>query len=292
MTTRVENSLRYSTDYADVTDRLKDRTVWEDVRNIAESLRKMLTIAVELRSDPDAPAETYFSGSVTDAAIFFECGFLLEKLVPLGMCGGLIDEAERPQERTTLPWNVYGSIAAVAEKAAELLRDISSDESLRITSRINEFVYSADSDANKVCKIRLKGYGGRWRTIIGSGAMRFPSNRRMRDLIAVVDVLIRDAGEFLQVIESHECTSGEPNGETLAPPVESQTPEERALALLVAHPEWSDTQIAKKVGVSRTSVYRWERFKAARKAMRTTESIPKGTKNGKTGDIEAWSDDE
>jgi hypothetical protein len=46
------------------------------------------------------------------------------------------------------------------------------------------------------------------------------------------------------------------------------TNEEKAIALAVKHPEWTDTRIAKHLGVSRTSVYRWERFKDARRKLR------------------------
>ncbi len=43
--------------------------------------------------------------------------------------------------------------------------------------------------------------------------------------------------------------------------------EELALAVLVSHPEWSDTAIAKHVGCGRTSLYRWPRYVAAREAL-------------------------
>ncbi len=41
-----------------------------------------------------------------------------------------------------------------------------------------------------------------------------------------------------------------------------------ALAWLQMHPEWSDEQIAAKIGISRTSIYRFERYKAARALLR------------------------
>ncbi len=41
--------------------------------------------------------------------------------------------------------------------------------------------------------------------------------------------------------------------------------EERALAILVKHPDWTDTQIADAAGVSRTSLYRMTRYTQARR---------------------------
>lgn len=43
--------------------------------------------------------------------------------------------------------------------------------------------------------------------------------------------------------------------------------EQLALAALVAHPEWSDKDIADHVGCARTSLYRWEKYVAAREAL-------------------------
>lgn len=41
-----------------------------------------------------------------------------------------------------------------------------------------------------------------------------------------------------------------------------------ALAWLMLHPEWTDEQIATRAGVHRTSLFRFEKYKAARAAMR------------------------
>jgi hypothetical protein len=41
-----------------------------------------------------------------------------------------------------------------------------------------------------------------------------------------------------------------------------------ALAWLQMHPEWSDEQIAARVGISRTSIYRFEKYKAARSVLK------------------------
>jgi hypothetical protein len=42
----------------------------------------------------------------------------------------------------------------------------------------------------------------------------------------------------------------------------------KVLALLVKYPGWSDTELAKTAGISRTSLYRMERFKGAKAAMK------------------------
>ncbi len=71
----------------------------------------------------------------------------------------------------------------------------------------------------------------------------------------------------------------------------AMTKEARALAILTDHPEWSDADIAKAAGCSRTTLYRWERFRKAREILRTGRQLhPRGTKSAE-GDIEAWDEE-
>ncbi|MBN2019293.1 MAG: hypothetical protein JW749_03610 [Sedimentisphaerales bacterium] len=64
--------------------------------------------------------------------------------------------------------------------------------------------------------------------------------------------------------------------------------EAQALICLVEHPEWSNTKIAKAIGVNRTTLYKWKFFKDSRKLMKEKErKIPYGNKD-ETGKIEAW----
>jgi hypothetical protein len=42
---------------------------------------------------------------------------------------------------------------------------------------------------------------------------------------------------------------------------------ELALACLMKHPEWTDAQIADHIGCSRTAMYRWQRYNAAREML-------------------------
>jgi hypothetical protein len=74
---------------------------------------------------------------------------------------------------------------------------------------------------------------------------------------------------------------------------DSLSPEEKALALLVSHSEWSDAKIAKTVGVSRTSLYRWTKFKQARETMKNGRSsaAPRGVRDQRTGKIDAIDDE-
>ena len=67
--------------------------------------------------------------------------------------------------------------------------------------------------------------------------------------------------------------------------------EQRALAVLVNHPDWTVRQIAAEVGTRREylSSKAWPKFKAARAVIRVS-SIPAGTKS-KDGTIEAVDDD-
>lgn|GEM_PF-1500205 len=66
---------------------------------------------------------------------------------------------------------------------------------------------------------------------------------------------------------------------------------EQALALLVNHPDWTDTRIAGAVGVHRTTLYKpkWRTFQRAREAILSgRDELPSGSKSGRTGLLEAW----
>ena len=70
------------------------------------------------------------------------------------------------------------------------------------------------------------------------------------------------------------------------------TPEETALALLVKHPDWTDTQIAQTVPCNRRTLYKWERYRQAREALKSGRaSTPTGSKDSETGSVEAWDDE-
>lgn len=64
-----------------------------------------------------------------------------------------------------------------------------------------------------------------------------------------------------------------------------------ALAILTQHPEWSDQQIAKAAGCSRTTLYRSPQFRGARAALASgrTERA-RGTKYN--GQVEAYGGDD
>lgn len=75
-------------------------------------------------------------------------------------------------------------------------------------------------------------------------------------------------------------------------PAASMDNEAKALALLAMHEDWTVTDIAKSLGVNRTTPYDWPRFKAAlavRKASRR-DRLPRGRKDGK-GNLDAWRDE-
>lgn len=75
-------------------------------------------------------------------------------------------------------------------------------------------------------------------------------------------------------------------------PTATQSPREDkealALALLLKHPDWTDTRIASEVGVARTTVYDWPRFKAAKLALKSGKhDMPKGYRE-EDGNLEAY----
>jgi hypothetical protein len=72
-------------------------------------------------------------------------------------------------------------------------------------------------------------------------------------------------------------------------PADTLKGEAKAVALLVAHPDWSDTDIAKAVPCHRTTLYSWNKFTAARGMLdKGRQSMPRGSKDAETGDVEAW----
>lgn len=67
--------------------------------------------------------------------------------------------------------------------------------------------------------------------------------------------------------------------------------EYKAIALLVAHPDWNNTKIAKEVPCARTTLHTWPRFGKARAALRAgKEEMPHGSKN-EDHDLDAWDED-
>jgi hypothetical protein len=65
----------------------------------------------------------------------------------------------------------------------------------------------------------------------------------------------------------------------------------RALALLYEHPEWSDGDIAERVPCNRTSLYRMEKYQAARTLLKQGRMDRSHGSKSREGDIEAWDDD-
>ena len=61
--------------------------------------------------------------------------------------------------------------------------------------------------------------------------------------------------------------------------------------MLIAHPEWTNKRIAEEVGCHPKTLSRPGSFREARKAIKGADCrLPRGSKNGETGDIEAWDD--
>jgi hypothetical protein len=66
--------------------------------------------------------------------------------------------------------------------------------------------------------------------------------------------------------------------------------EVQVLAIFADNPKLSDTEISKKAGISRTSLYRMKKFKQVKEVLQSSKAdLPKGSKS-KDGDIEAWNE--
>ncbi len=78
-------------------------------------------------------------------------------------------------------------------------------------------------------------------------------------------------------------------------PAKALSKEAKALAALADHPNWTDGQIAQAAGCDRRSLYRMKKFVAAKGMLKDGKDLmPKGRKDGQTGEVEAWdeSDDD
>jgi hypothetical protein len=65
--------------------------------------------------------------------------------------------------------------------------------------------------------------------------------------------------------------------------------EAKALAALADHPRWTDEQIAQAAGCNRQSLYRMKKFVAAKRLLKAgRDTLPAGTKDGETGEVQAW----
>jgi len=102
-----------------------------------------------------------------------------------------------------------------------------------------------------------------------------------RELKASVEIIEEKIENYHKTKKKAESTQ---NGYQL-------TGEAKALALLVEHPDWTDTDIAKAIGVNRTTLYKWGKFKKAKEALKQGKNkYPRGSKNGESGEIEAWNE--
>jgi hypothetical protein len=97
------------------------------------------------------------------------------------------------------------------------------------------------------------------------------------------------ADEYERTIASMPASRG-PVSETSSPRrMNKFLKQDQVTRTLRQHPEWTDTQIAKAAGCARSSLYRMKDFKAVRALLATErEQLPKGSKNGDTGEVEAW----
>ncbi len=106
--------------------------------------------------------------------------------------------------------------------------------------------------------------------------------RDFRDLARIEAQACRLLANLCQQAIAPDRTGNNPKGELMS---------KRALALatLIQHPDWTDTQIAEAVGCNRTSLYKMPDFVKARKILKQAKSdIPRGEKNGEDGTVDAW----
>lgn len=116
-------------------------------------------------------------------------------------------------------------------------------------------------------------------------------------LLEIADVL-DGGGKYSEPAKAQQ--PGEPNAAAPKSTKRSATVDKaamskkaKALAALADHPGWTDEQIAHAAGCHVKSLYRWNEYTRARELLRQgRDNIPRGTKDGGTGDVEAWDEKE
>lgn len=123
-----------------------------------------------------------------------------------------------------------------------------------------DYRFSADDAANVRRLVRAWFNGTRF-VVLGEGVFA--------EHPAMIDGVIQRSGGTYWIEEPHD-EKAKPRLVVIAEvEPEEASKKSRALALLIEHPDWSDTKIAQAVPCSRTTLYSWHEFKMAREAMET-----------------------
>jgi hypothetical protein len=97
-----------------------------------------------------------------------------------------------------------------------------------------------------------------------------------RAVAAIIDGAL-DQAALIESIKGGDCQS-----KTV-----DLDPEARALAMLSMHPGWTDTKIAREVGVARTTLYDWPRYKNARALLKAGKNDrPRAPKSAKRSAVD------
>jgi hypothetical protein len=130
--------------------------------------------------------------------------------------------------------------------------------------------------------------------LIGQALLRLDSGSALRPLVhraeRIIDANLRKTrarAASQDPIGNAPSTTSPSSGRPTETPELSL--EALACGLLMMHPDWSNTRIAKELGCARTSLNRWKLFTGARRVMKAEQSaqIPRGRKDPETGAVEA-----
>jgi len=107
--------------------------------------------------------------------------------------------------------------------------------------------------------------------------------------LPAMERIIKNSKAWIREILKHPPYKPRDNKSKILKDDKLITSYQRALCVLFNHPNWTDKEIAKEVGVNRTSLYRWQIYKDARTKIK--EEGKKGLQKGyktQDGDIEAY----
>lgn len=114
----------------------------------------------------------------------------------------------------------------------------------------------------------------------------------LEKLRAKYPALVGTLGLKLTTPAARSCAAVEPHSVTKDAKAKI-TKRAMALAVLTDHPDWTNDEIADAVGCARTSLSRWPAIKQARLIIKgEKQSLPRGYKNRKTVEMEAYNEDD
>lgn len=158
----------------------------------------------------------------------------------------------------------------------------------KITEKLNNFAYRQNDPEVARLYITWQQMVASWLSITTEN---FPEIPKLPDIPALIGTdyyagLIHLRDYCTETAKKVIDEATQPKADT----DKNVSAEAKAMAILIDHPDWSDTRIAKEAGIYRTTLYGLPKFVKARRLLKEQgkKFLPRGNKDGETGNMEAW----